>query len=79
MLFILLHWYFLNGKCLLTVLEYKLLNKEIVDIGYEHSPFLKQLFLNMGINIEEKIIASFTYISIIVLILLALFRLNFTK
>jgi hypothetical protein len=79
MLFIFLHWYILNGKCLLTVLEYQLLDKKIINMGYENAPFYKELFSNYGIDIDEKIIASFMYFIIIILILLAICRLNFTK
>lgn len=76
---ILLHWYILDGKCILTIIEYKLKGKQIVDIGYDNSPYIKDLLLKIGIDVEEKFIASITYISMFVFLIIAIIRINKTE
>jgi len=72
---IIIHWFILDGYCILTVIEYKMLNKKL-NAGYNNAPFLKQLLLKFGCNIDESFIASLCNISMFMLIFITIIRIN---
>lgn len=76
---IIIHWFILDGHCVLTIVEYKILKKKLVKVGYESSPFLKKLFISIGYDIDESILASICYNSVFILIFISIIRLNMHK
>ena len=79
LLLIIIHWFLLEGHCILTVIEYKILDKKLVHVGYDYAPFLKNILLKAGYDFDESFLASLCYISVFTLVFFAIVRLNMHK
>ena len=79
MLILVAHWYIFDNKCILSILEYKLKNKDISRINYDSAPFVKGIFSQFGLDIHEKTVAYLITISVHAITLFTVCRINIEK
>jgi hypothetical protein len=79
LLLLIAHWYICDNKCILTIIEYKLKNKDVSTIYYDSTPFIKDMCSKLGITIDEKKVVYLMTIMVYAITLFTICRINIEK